>query len=152
MFHNDPKYPILSDFHGRQESRIESVVSLTNILSLCLLIYFSSFFRLSRLSLLPEEIINNTEPLQVGNQIILYQSTFSSNSSQIFSYFSYLQPHFLVFLFVSRLSNMTYMDITIVIMTQMNQNLVYHAAPFQEKKIVDSAGQVSYASQFLGCK
>jgi len=37
MFHNDPKYPILSDFHGR----------------------------LSRLSLLPEEMINNTEPLQV---------------------------------------------------------------------------------------
>jgi len=37
MFHNDPKYPILSDFHGR----------------------------LSRLSLLPEEFINNTEPLQV---------------------------------------------------------------------------------------
>lgn len=37
MFHNDPKYPILSDFHGR----------------------------VSRLSLLPEEFINNTEPLQV---------------------------------------------------------------------------------------
>lgn len=37
MFHNDPKYPLLSDFHGR----------------------------LSRLSLLPEEFINNTEPLQV---------------------------------------------------------------------------------------
>lgn len=37
MFHNDPKYPILSDFHGR----------------------------LSRLSLLPEEFINSTEPLQV---------------------------------------------------------------------------------------
>jgi len=37
MFHNDPKYPILSDFHGR----------------------------LSRLSLLPEEFIKSTEPLQV---------------------------------------------------------------------------------------